>query len=156
MPATAPSPIASYQLNGRELDWHPFGKFTGFVYTILDVNVGKRTIDMMFKFEPNRNCFYHRHVAPATSLVLEGEHHIYERGGDGETVHTIRTAGTFAISGGGDVHIEGGGEQGCTVLFSMRGDSDHIYDILDDDLNIVREISIHDFAETFEKIRAAA
>lgn len=147
---------SKYQLDGRDIEWHPFGKFTGFVYTILDVNVEKRTIDMMFKFEPNRNCFYHRHVAPATSLVLEGEHRIYERDSDGNTIDKIRPAGTFAISDGGDVHIEGGGEDGATVFFSMRADTDHVYDILDDDLNVVREISIHDFAETFEKLQTAA
>jgi hypothetical protein len=38
---------------------------------------------------------------------------------------------------------------GSTYRFdvSMRGDSEHIYDILDDDLNVVREVSIHDFAK---------
>lgn len=156
MGSVAPQLADNYRLTDKDINWHSFGKFTGFVYTILDVNVEKRTIDMMFKFEPKQNCFYHRHVSPAISLVLEGEHHIYDRDDNGKELLKIRPAGTFAISEGGDVHIEGGGENGCTVFFSMRADSDHIYDILDDDLNITHEVSIHDFAETFREAQKAA
>ena len=156
MGSVAPQLADNYRLTDKDINWHSFGKFTGFVYTILDVNVEKRTIDMMFKFEPKQNCFYHRHVSPAISLVLEGEHHIYDRDDNGKELLKIRPAGTFAISEGGDVHIEGGGENGCPVFFSMRADNDHIYDILDDDLNIVHKVSIHDFAETFERIEKAA
>jgi hypothetical protein len=147
---------AKYRLDGRDVEWHAFGEYTGFEYTLLDVNVEKRTVEMVFRFEPNQNCFNHRHVSPSVSLVLEGEHHIFEQDGRGGTVRQVRPAGTFAIGLGGDIHIEGGGDSGATVYFSMRGDSDHIYDILDEDLKTVREVSIQDFARALEKMRAAA
>jgi len=47
------------------------------------------------------------------------------------------------------VHVEGGGDRGVVVYFSMRGDTDHIYDFVGDDLEIKRAISIQDFDRDF-------
>jgi hypothetical protein len=47
------------------------------------------------------------------------------------------------------VHVEGGGAQGVVVYFSMRGDSDHIYDFVNDDMSLRREITIQDFDRDF-------
>ena len=48
------------------------------------------------------------------------------------------------------MHVEGGGEHGVIVYFSMRGDSDHICDLLDSNLNLKRAITIHDFAKDLQ------
>ncbi|MGH7964471.1 MAG: hypothetical protein ACRERD_22085, partial [Candidatus Binatia bacterium] len=110
------------------------------------VNVAARTADMIVKFEPNAQCFYHRHVAACTSLVLEGALHIVEKTANGE-VRKIKPAGTFSSGVEDDTHIEGGGPEGVIVYFSMRGASDRIYDLLDTDLNLRRAITIQDFAK---------
>jgi hypothetical protein len=128
------------------VDWKDFVT-TGCYYKLLDVNVAARTADMLVKFEPGARCLYHRHVAPATSLVLEGELHIFDKTSTGETLRVVKPAGTYTSGVEDDVHVEGGGENGVIVYFSMRGSSDHIYDLLDTNLSLKRAITIHDFAK---------
>jgi hypothetical protein len=48
------------------------------------------------------------------------------------------------------VHIEGGGDQGVVVYFSMRGDSDRIYDFVDENFELKRAITIQDFDRDFQ------
>lgn len=133
----------------KEVDWKDFIT-TGCYYKLLDVNVGARTADMIVKFEPGARCMFHRHVAPATSLVLEGELRIVDQTETGEKLRTIKPAGTFTSGVEDDMHVEGGGENGVIVYFSMRGSSDRIYDLLDEKLNLKRAITIHDFAKDLQ------
>lgn len=140
------SSLRNFRFDTKEVDWKDFIT-TGCYYKLLDVNVATRTADMLVKFEPGARCLYHRHVAPATSLVLEGELHIIDKAGTGETLRMIKPAGTYTSGVENDVHVEGGGENGVIVYFSMRGSSDHIYDLLDSNLNLRRAITIHDFAK---------
>ena len=138
--------LKNFRFDTREVDWKDFIT-TGCHYKLLDVNVAARTADMLVKFEPGARCLYHRHVAPATSLVLEGELHIFDKTSMGETLRVVKPAGTYTSGVEDDVHVEGGGENGVFVYFSMRGSSDHIYDLLDTNLNLKRAITIHDFAK---------
>src|SRR5262249_39564130 len=119
-------------------------------YRILDVNVPARTADMLVKFEPNARCLNHRHVARTISFVLEGELHVVEKRPDGTTRKTVKPAGTFSADATKEVHIEGGGAHGVVVYFSMRGDSDHMYDFVNDDMSLRRAISIQDFDRDFQ------
>ncbi|MBI4693031.1 MAG: regulator [Gammaproteobacteria bacterium] len=144
---------AAYRFDDRRITYHPFGNYRGFVYTLLDVNVEQRTVELLFKFEPNAECFYHRHVAPTTTLVLEGEQRIREPDGKGGEIVKVRPAGSFAVGTPGDVHIEGGGPEGATLFLSIRGETDHIYDLLNDDLSIRHSVSIQQFRQTFEEMR---
>ena len=141
----------SVEVTGRDIPWKRFGSCEGFVYKILDVDVERRTVDMVFHFEPSGMCFYHRHRSVVASLVLEGEHHIHEIDAGGARRHKVRKAGEMAFSTDGHAHTEGGGPDGAIVYFSFRGDHDHIYDILDDNFELVREVSIQDFRTAFER-----
>ena len=141
--------LKSFCFDTKDVDWKDFIT-TGCYYKLLDVNVATQTADMLVKFEPGARCLYHRHVAPATSLVLEGELHIIDQTSAGETLRSIKPAGTYTSGVEDDVHVEGGGEDGVIVYFSMRGSSDHIYDLLDSDLNLKRAITIHDFAKDLQ------
>src|ERR1051325_4160440 len=105
---------------------------------------------MIVKFEPNARCLNHRHVARTMSFVLEGELHVVEKTADGKTRRTVKTAGTFSADATNEVHVEGGGEQGVVVYFSMRCASDHIYDFVNDDMTPPLEISIQDFDRDFQ------
>ena len=71
------SPLRNFRFDTKQVDWKDFIT-TGCYYKLLDVNVAARTADMIVKFEPGARCMYHRHIAPATSLVLEGELHIID------------------------------------------------------------------------------
>ena len=141
----------SVEVIGRDIPWKRFGSCEGFVYKILDVDVERRTVDMVFHFEPSGMCFYHRHRSAVASLVLEGEHHIHEIDADGARRRKVRKAGEIAFSNDGHADTEGGGPDGAIVYFSFRGDRDHIYDILDENLDLVRAVSIQDFRTAFER-----
>ena len=137
---------------GSDIGWKTFADLPGFTYKILHVDVDRREIDMLFRFEPNGMCFHHRHLTPVTSIVLEGEHVVKEYDSDGNERISVRPTGRYTVSeSGGDAHIEGGGENGAVVLFNFRGADDHIYDIMDEKLNVVREVSIHDFKRAFDE-----
>lgn len=82
-----------YRFDDRDLAWYPFGRWAGFTYRLLHVGVERRPVDMLFKFEPDRQCFHHRHVAPARP--------------------------------------------------------DHVDDVLDPQLNLIRAVSSQDFAKAF-------
>ena len=140
------SVLRNFRFDTKEVDWKDFIT-AGCYYKLLDVNVAAQTADMLVKFEPGARCMYHRHVAPATSLVLEGELHIIDQTSTGEALRTVKPAGTYTSGVEDDVHVEGGGENGVIVYFSMRGSSDRIYDLLDSKLNLKRAITIHDFAK---------
>ena len=140
------SSLRNFRFDTKEVDWKDFIT-AGCYYKLLDVNVAARTADMIVKFDPGARCMYHRHVAPCTSLVLEGELHIIDQTGTGEKLRVVKPAGTFTSGVEDDLHVEGGGENGVIVYFSMRGASDHIYDLLDSRLNLKRAITIQDFAK---------
>jgi hypothetical protein len=142
---------SNYRVLDDERNWKPFAHYDGFDYKILDVDLSRRAVDMLFRFENNGVCFYHRHRSAVLAFVLEGEHHIEEIDDQGKRVKKGRHAGEVAYSVDGHPHIEGGGAQGGVIYFSFRGTEDHIYDILDDGLNLVREVSIHDFRKAFEQ-----
>lgn len=142
----AHSAVRNFRFDTKEVDWKDFIT-AGCYYKLLDVNVGARTADMIVKFDPGARCMYHRHVAPCTSLVLEGELHIIDQTSNGEKLRVVKPAGTFTSGVEDDLHVEGGGDDGVIVYFSMRGASDRIYDLLDSHLTLKRAITIHDFAK---------
>ena len=66
------------KFNPANIAWQAFGTHTGFSYHLLNVDVETRVIDLLFNFEANQKCFYHRHHQPSSALVLHGEQHIWE------------------------------------------------------------------------------
>lgn len=132
-----------FRFDTSNVDWKPFVT-DGCFYRILDVNVPARTAEMLVKFEANGRCLYHRHAAAVKTLVLEGDLHLYEPGPEGET-HTVKPAGSFSAGAGGEVHIEGAEEKPVVVYFSMKSETDVVYEILDKDLNLKKAITVQDF-----------
>ena len=145
----------SFRFDDQNVTWLPFGKFKGLAYTIFDVDVEKRTADVMFRFEPNTKCFYHRHVAASSALVVDGEHHVFEVDeATGIESHVIKPVGTFTYKSGGDVHIEGGGDQGVTVFMHMEAETDLMYEVLEDNLSLKMAVSVQQFKETLDRIKS--
>jgi hypothetical protein len=140
--------LPKFAFDTSNVEWKNFVT-DGCYYRILDVSVAARTADMIVKFEPNARCLNHRHVARTMSFVLEGELRVIEKTADGRTRETVKKAGTFSADATNEVHVEGGGPDGVVVYFSMRGDSDHIYDFMNDDMTPRREISIQAFDRDF-------
>lgn len=148
------SSVTHFRFDTSDVDWKNFIT-EGVYYKILNINVEARTADLLAKFAPGKQCLYHRHVAQTISLVLEGELHIIEKTPEGD-VHKIKTAGTFSSGAVDEIHIEGGGEEGAIVLFSFRGTSDRLYDLLNEDLTLMQSITVQDFAREWEHWAEAA
>lgn len=145
--ATAPAlpvgPTSGFRFDTSTIAWHEF--FTpGTYYRILSVDVPARHADMLVKFEPRSQCMYHRHAARTTTLVLEGELRVREQL-DGREVIKVKPAGSYAIGGEGEVHIEGSGDEQAIIFFSMRTDTDVIYELLRPDLSLARAVTVADF-----------
>jgi hypothetical protein len=114
---------------------------------VLGSQVDNGTLDLLVKFAPNSYCHFHRHCAATTTLVLEGEQHIYETSADGETIHKVRSAGTYAHSAGGDVHMEQGGPEGALVFFAMHAPDGKVFELLDADRKVLSESNVEEMAK---------
>ena len=142
---------SDYPVTGKDVPWKPFSFYEGFEYKMLAVDVERRTVEMILKFEPDCVCFYHRHLGPVASIVLAGEHHFFEVQPDGSRTKQIRTQGEFTMSQNPHAHIEGGGPEGGTIFFSLRCDQDDIYDIMDNDFNVIHEVTVQDFKAALDE-----
>ena len=134
-----------------QIEWRQFRALERVYYHILGVDVENETVDWLMKFEPNRTCVMHRHTGPTKTFVPSGEHHLYEPDAKGGFTHTARKAGVWAESRGDNVHYEGGGELGGVIYLSMTGKDGTIYNILTDELELERAISVNEFKRGLDK-----
>ncbi|MCK5831126.1 MAG: regulator [Methylococcales bacterium] len=132
----------------NNIQWKQFGNFDYFVYSILNIDKKNLIIDVLFKFEANKQIFLHRHKALNTTFVVQGEHHIYKTNGE---VKETRAVGSYTLSPASDeLHREGGASEGAVVLFSIRGNDGVLYEILDDDANVIGTLSMQDLINLHE------
>ena len=93
----------------------------------------------------NEKVFLHRHLGHNHTFVIQGEHRLYHPDG---TLKEIRPVGSMTSSPpSDDPHREGAGDQDAVVAFSMRRKKGVMYEILDDDMNIVDTISFQDLVD---------
>ncbi|MGB1882752.1 MAG: hypothetical protein ACPHUF_02515 [Gammaproteobacteria bacterium] len=102
-------------------------------------------IDMLFKWEPNAYCHFHRHSVDTTTTVLQGEHHVVEMKDGVELEHRIRLAGDYSHKPAGDLHMEYAGDEGSLVLFNMYAPDGQLFEIMDRDENVLMAVTIDDF-----------
>jgi hypothetical protein len=122
-------------------------------YTILGYDRGAGTLDMLVRWGTDGgHCPIHRHISTTTVLVLEGEQHLWDLYPDrvrGE--HRIRRAGEYALSvGDQQPHLERGGDSGGIAFFSNHSEDGRLYDVLDEDLKVVFEVTMDVLLEDFE------
>jgi quercetin dioxygenase-like cupin family protein len=140
--------MAAPAFDDSNLVWKTIEGFDHLAYHICDVDEKSRIVDLLFKFSANQQIALHRHRAAYRTLVLQGELRIYRANGE---LKEIRPVGSYVVSGaGGEPHREGGGEQDVIVFFSNRAVEDAIYEILDDDLNIIAKFGIAEFKALFD------
>jgi hypothetical protein len=104
---TAETP--SYVFDDRHIRWYRLGDFgehfvpfgQHFVLTVLDVDVSQKIVDFLLKFEPNQQIFLHRHLALTNTLVVQGEHRLYEPNG---ALKEVRPVGSYTSSPPGHRH----------------------------------------------------
>lgn len=105
------------------------------------------TLDLLVRFAPHSHCHFHRHAAATRTLVLQGEHHVFDVGSNGETVHKIKPAGTYSQSPAGDIHMERGGPNGAIVLFNLHSPTGLLFETLDADHNVLATSTIESMSE---------
>jgi hypothetical protein len=62
----------------------------------------------------------------------------------------VRPVGRYTFGTGRDAHDEGGGPDGCILYYSVRGETDALFDMLDADLNVVATLHTGDFKAVFD------
>ena len=132
----------------KNIHWNTLEGLAHVAYHICAVDEEKRIVDILFKFDANSQIALHRHGAAYITLVLQGELRIYRANGD---LKEVRPVGSYvATLAGGEPHREGGGDQDVIAFFSNRNVDGPIYEILDDDLNIIAVFGIPEFKTLWE------
>ena len=152
MATSVAAETTSYAFDDRNIRWYKFGDFEHFVFAMLDVDAQKKLVDLLLKFAPNQQIFLHRHLALTNTLVVQGEHRLYEPNG---ALKEVRPVGSYTSSPPGDPHREGGGDEGSVVFYSIRAEDDTLFEVLNDDLNVVATLGMQDFIAAFAEQKNA-
>lgn len=86
--------MTKYNFDDHNIQWRKLGDFEYFLYSVLDIDKENKIVDVIFKFEANRPIILHRHMALNKSLVIQGEHHLYEPNGE---IKEVRSAGSYKL-----------------------------------------------------------
>lgn len=122
-------------------------------YTILGYDLAAGTLDMVVRWAGDGgHCPIHRHTATTTVLVLEGEQHLWDLHPDGTRgEHKMRRAGDYALTVGDTLpHLERGGEDGGIAFFSNHSNDRLLYELLDEDLNLVVNVTMEVLIEDWK------
>jgi hypothetical protein len=114
-------------------------------YTILGYDLKARTLDMVVRWSGDGgHCPIHRHTATTTVLVLEGEQHLWDLHPDGSRgEEKVRRAGDYALTVGDALpHLERGGARGGLVFFGNHCDDGVLYELLDEDLKVIADVTM--------------
>lgn len=137
-----------YNFDDSNIQWSKLEGIEYLAYSILDIDVKNKIVDVLFKLEPNKQIVLHRHMALNHSFVIQGEHRLYESNGE---IKEIRAVGSYTSSPSSDEpHRECGGNEGAIVLFSIRGSDGVFYEVLDDEQNLIGTLGMQDFVDLFE------
>ncbi len=153
--AVSQEAVHSSTFDDRHIRWYRLGEFGAhfkpfdehFMLTMLDVDESQKLADFLLKFPPNQRIFLHRHLALTNTLVVQGEHRLYE---PDDALKEVRRVGSYTSSPPGEPHREGAGDAGSVVFFSVRGKEGTLFEFLDDDLHVVGTISMQDCLNAFE------
>ena len=150
--ATAVSPMTTSEFDDRHIQWRELAGFKHMMVSIFYVDEAKNLVDLLIKFDPNEKVLLHRHLADTNTFVVEGDHVIYEPDGQ---VREVRPVGRYTFGTGRDAHDEGGGPNGCVLYYSVRGETEALFDMLDADLNVVATLRTGDFKAAFDAQKEA-
>jgi len=146
--ATSPtSPMTAHQFDDRRIQWRELAGFTHMMVSIFFVDEQRNRVDLLIKFDPNEKVLLHRHLADTNTFVVEGDHVIYEPDGG---VREVRPVGQYTFGTGRDAHDEGGGPNGCVLYYSVRGETDALFEMFDANLQVTATLRTSDFKAVFD------
>ena len=140
--------LMAYAFDDRNISWYKLGDFEHFVFAMLDVDVPGKIVDFILKFPPNQQIFLHRHLALTNTLVVQGQHRLYEPNG---VLKEVRVVGSYTSTPPGEPHREGAGDEGGVVFYSVRGKDGVLFEVLDDNLKVVGTLSLDDFVAALKE-----
>jgi len=144
--------MTTFAFDDRNINWQRLGDFQHLHFHIMDIDEKNKIADVLFKFAANEKILLHRHLAHNNTFVIQGEHRLYHPNGE---IKEIRPVGSMTSSPPNpDPHREGGGDQDVIIAFSIRGDG-VLYELLDDDQNIIGTIGMQDLVGLFKTSRAS-
>ncbi len=139
--------MTSHLFDDSHIQWQTLTNFEHLHYSILDIDEHNKIIDVLFKFAARQQIVLHRHKVLNKTFVIQGEHRLYEVDG---RLKEIRVVGSYTSSQPSDEpHREGGGDEDVIVLFSIRGSDGVLYEILDDGLKVIGELTMQDFIDLY-------
>ena len=150
---TAASPMTPRQFDDQNIQWRELEGFKHMLVSVFFIDEARNRVDLLIKFDPNEKVLLHRHLADTNTFVVEGEHVIYEPDG---SVREVRPVGQYTFGTGRDAHDEGGGPNGCVLYYSVRGESDALFDMLDADMNVTATLHTADFKAVWDAQQQAA
>lgn len=140
--------MTKHFFDDSHIHWKTLTGFEHLQYSILGIDEQSKIIDVLFKFAALQQIVLHRHKCLNNMLVIQGEHRLYHPDG---SLKEVRPTGRYTSSPASDEpHREGGGDSDVIVLFSIRGSNGVLYEILDDELNILATLSFQDFIKLFQ------
>lgn len=152
--------MADYRFDTSHLEWRRVEGEPGLSYklaydfSLLGWDRENGTADFVLRFAGDGgHCQRHRHLANTAILVLEGEQHLDDLLPDGTTRHRVRGAGEYARSRGPEElpHMERGGPDGALIFYGCHAPDGRLFEFLDDDLNVIEEVTIDDLVALWEQ-----
>lgn len=141
--------MALHSFDDSHIRWQTLAGIDHLHYWILGIDEQAKIADIVFKFASNQQIILHRHKALNHTFVLQGEHRLYHADG---SIKDVRPVGRYTVTPPDvDTHREGGGEgQDTVVHFSIRGSDGLLYELLDQDQNIVGTLTFSDLKELLQ------
>ena len=134
--------VTSGHFDDSNVQWQALEGFDNMMVSVFFVDEKRNRADFLIKFDANEKVLLHRHLADTNTLVVDGEHVIYEPDG---SVREVRPVGRYTFGTGRDAHDEGGGPKGCVLYYSVQGDTEALFEMLDADLKVVGTLRTEDF-----------
>lgn len=117
-----------------------------YAVSVVEADVDAGRIDFLARWAPNSYCHYHRHLGSTAAVVVQGEQHITETR-EFETVTKVRKAGFKGQVPDGETHMERGGPDGLTMLFSTHAPDGRLFEVLDKSGKVIAAASIAEFLD---------
>ena len=135
--------MQSFTFDESTITWFQMEGIDHLNYFVCNVDRDSKIVDVLFKFAANEKIALHRHIASNNMLVIQGDHILYTPEGE---IKEIRPTGRYTASApDDDPHREGGGDQDVVILFSIRGTDGLMYEVLDDERNVIGTLGMDDF-----------
>lgn len=154
MSSASSSSATPYRFDDRNIRWHKLGDLEHFLFSILDIDEPRGVVDFIAKLEPHKPIMLHEHIAHTNTMVVQGEHILYEPDG---SLKEIRPTGRYTSTApGSPPHRECGGDEGAVVFYSVRGDRGLYFTLVDDAMQVVGTLTFQDFVAAYAEQRKAA